>query len=60
MYRRITCICYGGQHNSDLLGISANLQISIIPYIYNIVSTVLLCKKLNTLNLQYLKYDSQH
>ena len=33
-------IRHGGQHDSDLLGLSTGLQRSIITYTYNIVSTV--------------------
>ena len=36
----------GGQHNSDLLGLSTGLKRSIIMYTYNIVSTILLCTQL--------------
>ena len=39
-------IHHGGQHDSDLLGLSAGLQRSFITYTYTIESTVLLCTQL--------------
>ena len=53
-------ICPGGQHDSDLSGLSARLQRSIIMYTYNFLSTVLLCTQLilnKCLSILYLQFS---
>ena len=47
-------IHHGGQHDSNLLGLSVGLQWSIITYTYNIVATVLLCTQMIWNKLKYV------